>query len=116
MGKGKDCGGNRLKLRVCFGRLCSLKIRGKGAHIFLTHRQPQSVLGSGQRKAEPLGVVAHSLQEGRQCFTRTPHPERMLSLPSRKGAQVPLPPHPFLHNSLSCLSVAAGTSHQGPGE
>lgn len=32
-------------------------------HTFLTHRQPQNVVGRGQGKAEPLGVVAHSLED-----------------------------------------------------
>lgn len=42
----------------------ALRMVGKGAHAFLTHRQPQSVLGGGQGKSEPLGVVAHSLEDG----------------------------------------------------
>lgn len=41
-----------------------LRIAGEGATPhFLTHRQSQNVVGGGQSKAEPLGVVAHSLKD-----------------------------------------------------
>lgn len=42
-----------------------IRIPGKGARAaVLTHRQPQNVVGGGQGKAEPLGVVVHGLEDG----------------------------------------------------
>lgn len=75
MTQGQPGGSSQARVRrerwtkaACFGRLGkenrALRMLGKGAHTFLTHRQPQNVLGGGQGKSEPLGVVAHSLEDG----------------------------------------------------
>lgn len=67
-GRGMGWGGNRWKQRVSGDPrrgISPLGHQGKSPlHTFLTHRQPQNVVGGGQSKAEPLGVVAHSLENG----------------------------------------------------
>lgn len=40
--------------------------RREAYSLFLTHRQSQNVVGGRQGKAEPPGVVAHSLEDERE--------------------------------------------------
>lgn len=79
-----------------------LRVPGKGAHsTFLTHRQPQNVVGGGQGKAEPRGVVAQRLEDGPDdtsaCFIGTSQSPWLLRTSPREessgpASTPPLPP------------------------
>lgn len=74
---------------------------GRGAHTFLTHRQPKSVLGGGQGKSEPLGVVAHSLEDGGQCQQGIPTTVEAGAPHQERSAGPPHPaPSPAAHRLI----------------